>query len=422
MIQPVRGTHAEERNLTSRGTRVAEIRHKTDGWASQAPARRGAGHGLAGWGEANESEPFVHIGCVPMPGAAVSTHATRLPRPHPAGPVPTVLHLAVTSSAAARLAPVAASQPGRQLLLDRAGRLATWLGTEPLDARCRKLAPAAVAKLVTAAIERARPEVALVAGDDDAVLAGTLAAVQAGVPIARVGAGLRCRDRSLGREINRLAIDELAERLYTDSEAADEQLRAEGADERKLCRVGSTLPALIALWREAALELRAWTGVGLEPGEYVLVSLRREESFTDLDRLATTLGSLAERHRVVLCLDEPRPLDLNLLASAVVLGEPLSYVEFLSLEIAAGAVLTDSAGVQEETTVLGVPCFTLADASERTTTLACGTNTLLGEDPAAIADVTITELGHNGDSPPLWDGEAGRRIAADLLAAPWEQP
>jgi UDP-N-acetylglucosamine 2-epimerase (non-hydrolysing) len=353
-----------------------------------------------------------------MLGAAVSPPATRLARRGPAAAAPTVLHLALSRSAAMRLAPVAACQRGAQPLVDSAGRITTWAGTEPPDVVPGPRSPVTTAQAVAAAVERLRPDVALIAGDDDLALAGALAAASAGVPIARLGAGLRCGDRGIGREINRIAIDELATRLYTDSEAADEQLRAEGIDEHKVRRVGCTLSAAIARWRGAALEQEAWTRIGVSRREYVLVSLHRRESFTHAGRLADALAALAERHPVVLCTDDRWPS--HFAPPGTIVAAPRDYVEFLSLEIGAGAVLTDSAGLQEETTMLGVRCFTLAHSSERTTTLAYGTNTLLGDDPDAIAEVTIDGLDLVVDRTPLWDGDAGRRVAADLLAAPWE--
>jgi UDP-N-acetylglucosamine 2-epimerase (non-hydrolysing) len=308
--------------------------------------------------------------------------------------------LALTRSAAARLAPVADALTGPQAIVDGLS------APEPLD-----LSAGEAARRAAAALESVRPDVALVAGDDDVALACTLAATRAGVPVARVGAGLRCGDRGDTREINRIAIDELACRLYTDDADASERLRAEGVDERRVEFVGSTLPDMIARWMAQAREHAVWERIGLRRGGYALVTLNRR----DRDRLVEGITALARRLPVVVC----GPLDAAACdAPVTVVAEPLDYVEHLSLLSAAAAVVTDSSGVQEETTVLGIPCFTLARTSERTLTLTHGTNVLLGDDGAAIADVT-TDLAGEAEPIPLWDGRAGRRIAADLALRPW---
>jgi UDP-N-acetylglucosamine 2-epimerase (non-hydrolysing) len=132
--------------------------------------------------------------------------------------------------------------------------------------------------------------------------------------------------------------------------------------------------------------------------------------------LVVAVTALSERHPVVVCADDRLPAELGRCAHV---ETPIDYVGFLSLQAGAGAVITDSSGVQEETSVLRVPCYTLARASERALTLTHGTNSLLGEDVGAIADVTLTPSADIVDPIPLWDGEAGRRVGADLADAPW---
>jgi UDP-N-acetylglucosamine 2-epimerase (non-hydrolysing) len=253
-------------------------------------------------------------------------------------------------------------------------------------------------------------------------MAAALAAVRADVPIARLGAGLRCGDRNAAREINRIAIDELATRLYTDGEYADEQLISEGADPARIVNVGSTVPEVVGRWHEPALHLAAWRDAGLEQGEYVLVSFRRRETFERAASLLVGLEGLAARHPIILCVDDAVRATGHLTAlesaGAIVAG-PLEYIEFLSLQAGAGAVLTDSASVQEESSVLDVDCYTLTQASERILTLTHGTNLLLGEDPDAIAHVRV-RADRERDPMPVWELGAGRRIAADLLEPSWE--
>jgi UDP-N-acetylglucosamine 2-epimerase (non-hydrolysing) len=225
-----------------------------------------------------------------------------------------------------------------------------------------------------------------------------------------VGAGLRCGDRGDTREINRIAMDELACRLYTDDADASERLRAEGVDERRVQFVGSTMPDVVARWIGPARERAAWERIGVRRGDYALVSLSRRDSD---DRLREGITALARRLPVVVC----GPADLG--PPVAVATGPLEHVEHLSLLSAAAAVVTDSSGVQEATTVLGVPCFTLARTSERTLTLTHGTNVLLGDDGAAIADVAAGDLADEPEPIPLWDGQASCRIAADLALRPW---
>jgi UDP-N-acetylglucosamine 2-epimerase (non-hydrolysing) len=340
-----------------------------------------------------------------------------------------VLHLAVTRSAAVRLAPVADALGGPQAFVDLAGDVLAWAGTRPpaVDGD-PPLSPTAAARAVSEALERIRPDVALVAGDGDVAMACALAAIGAGVPVARLGAGLRCDDRGVRNEINRLAIDGLASRLYADGESAAERLRAEGADEHAIRTVGSTVAAGIARWRRPALARAAWARFGLRRREYVLVNLRRHENFADAPRLTQAIIGLAREAPVVLCLDRwghaalEQAGDLERLASVVSnVGDTLGYVDFLSLLSGAGAVLTDGGGVQEESTVLGIPCFTLARSSERELTLTHGTNVLLGNDLDAIADVTTRAQLYAVEPIPLWDADAGRRVAADLMLVPWAE-
>jgi UDP-N-acetylglucosamine 2-epimerase (non-hydrolysing) len=346
------------------------------------------------------------------------------------------LHLAVSRSAAVRLAPVVSALSAlgaRQALLDLSGRAAAAADGMPRTtvARDAWLSAAGAAAAAEAAIERLSPAVVLVAGDGHAAVAAALAAARHGIPIARLGAGLRCGDRTVEAETNRIVLDELADRLYADGEGAAERLRAEGAPEDRIRCVGSTLPDAVARWLGPATERAAWDELGLGHRGYVLVTLHKSENVGDDERVARiteALRALARRCATLVCLhprarDMMEPMgDLERLrsAGAIVTGS-LDYVDFLSLQAHAGAVLTDSAGVQEETTVLGVPCFTLAHSSERTLTLTHGTNVLLGDDPADIADVAMSSLVGGIEPIPLWDGRAGQRIAADLQAGPrWD--
>jgi UDP-N-acetylglucosamine 2-epimerase (non-hydrolysing) len=334
-----------------------------------------------------------------------------------AGSALSVLPLAPVRSAVIRLSPVVEA-------LASSGRSGKIVDTMVLDALVECRGPCDLTNAVEQAVKRVRPTVALLAGDSDAVVTCALVATRLGVPIALIGAGLRCGDRGIGEEVNRIVLDGLAGRCYADGDDAVQNLLDEGVAPDRIVCVGSTLPDVVLPSRDAAIARRAWCELGVPAGEYVLVALRRDENLDDeerLTRIATALSALAMRMPLVVSLAPEVRLRLELTgelarlrgAGAVVIG-PLPYAEFLSLEAGAGAVVTDSSGIQEETSVLGVPCFTLRYTTERQTTLIHGTNTLLGDDPEELAAVITGPRARGAGLIPRWDGEAGRRIAADL--------
>ena len=324
----------------------------------------------------------------------------------------TALHLVTSRSAVVRLSPVRDALRG--------------LGVSQATADVARdgRSPALVAAATEAAIGRAEPAAALVAGDGDAAVTAALVCARLGVPIARVGAGLRCGDRAVGEEVNRLVLDGLADRLYADGEDAERHLRAEGVALERIRCVGTTLADVVAQRRASAAGRAAWRRRRLAAGRYVLAALRRPENMADDERLARiveALAALARRAPLVLCPDPAaraameRRGDLHRLRSAgAAVLDPVDHVDFLSLQMSAGAVVTDSAGIQEETTLLGVACFTARRATERTLTLTHGTNVLLGDDPAEIAEVAVGAAVGPVRRIPLWDGRAGGRIARDL--------
>jgi UDP-N-acetylglucosamine 2-epimerase (non-hydrolysing) len=269
-----------------------------------------------------------------------------------------------------------------------------------------------------------RPDLVIVPGDVNSTLAAALTAAKMLIPVAHVESGLRSFDRTMPEEINRIVADEVAEHLFLHSEEAVENLRAEGIGEERMHFVGNTmidtLVALEARFREAA----AATKLGVEPGAYLLVTLHRP-ALVDGPLLAETVSRLAALAREMPVVFPVHPRTRKMMEEVehdhpgLLLCEPLGYVEFLSLLADAGAVLTDSGGIQEETTYLGVPCFTLRANTERPVTIRAGTNTLLGLDPAAIAGIPDALSGRTAnrpDPPPLWDGGAAERIA-DVLAS-----
>ncbi len=272
-------------------------------------------------------------------------------------------------------------------------------------------------------LEEERPDLVLVPGDVNSTLAAALTAVKMGIPVAHLESGLRSFDRTMPEEINRIVADEFAEHLFLHSDEAVENLRAEGIADERMHFVGNTMIDTLVALEDRFRAAGAAARLGVEPGSYLLVTLHRP-ALVDGELLAETvrrLTALATEMPVVFPV-HPRTRKMMEAVEAehpgLLLSEPLGYVEFLSLLADAGAVLTDSGGIQEETTYLGIPCFTLRDNTERPVTIRAGTNTLLGLDPAAIAAIPAElaeRAGERLDPPPLWDGRAAERVA-DVLA------
>jgi UDP-N-acetylglucosamine 2-epimerase (non-hydrolysing) len=264
-----------------------------------------------------------------------------------------------------------------------------------------------------------QPDLVVVAGDVNSTLAGALAAVKVGLPVCHIESGLRSFDWRMPEEHNRRIADHLSSLLLTHCEDANENLAAEGIPEERVAFVGNTMIDTLLSSLDAARALEAWREVGAEPGQYVLVTLHRPTLVDVPELLARTLAALEDvaASLPVIFPVHPRTqrtLEAEGLAAhtRVFLGPPLPYREFLSLEADAAAVVTDSGGIQEETTVLGVPFFTLRENTERPVTVTLGTNTVLGLEPEALREIP-TLLGERrpAEVPPLWDGHAGERAA-----------
>jgi UDP-N-acetylglucosamine 2-epimerase (non-hydrolysing) len=269
-----------------------------------------------------------------------------------------------------------------------------------------------------------KPVLVIVAGDVNSTLACAIAAAKLGVSIAHVEAGLRSRDWSMPEEINRVLTDRLSTLLFTHSPEAAPNLVAEGIDPSTIHPVGNSMIDTLYRHEAAARTLRAWQDHGVQDGRYALVTLHRPSNVDVDGRLVGICAALcrASRRFEILFPIHPRTrfrlealgLFNDLVAAGVHCLEPVGYSEFLSLELGAGAVLTDSGGVQEETTALGVRCFTLRANTERPVTIELGTNTLLGDDPSAIDLVQLAP--RRPVNVPLWDGRSGDRIAAIVAA------
>jgi UDP-N-acetylglucosamine 2-epimerase (non-hydrolysing) len=276
----------------------------------------------------------------------------------------------------------------------------------------------AMERLEPVLIEEA-PDLVMVPGDVNSTLAAALTAAKLQIPVAHIESGLRSFDRTMPEELNRIVADEIAEHLFLHSDEAVENLRAEGIAEERMHFVGNTMIDTLVALEERFRAAGAAARLGVEPGGFVLVTLHRP-ALVDGPLLAETMRQLAALAREMPVVFPVHPRTRKEMEGiepdhpGLLLCEPLGYVEFLSLLADAGAVLTDSGGIQEETTFLGIPCFTLRDNTERPVTIRAGTNTLLGLDPAAIATIPSALADRPPaptEPPPLWDGHASDRIA-----------
>lgn len=281
-------------------------------------------------------------------------------------------------------------------------------------------------------LDREQPAAVLVVGDVNSTLACALVAAKKGVPVIHVEAGLRSFDRAMPEEINRVLTDQVSDLLFITEKSARENLLREGIPESRIHFVGNVMidtlrhnlqqavPAVETLTRHGAPADWARSG-------FAVLTLHRPSNVDEAGTLRSLLGAIREvSHRVPVAFPmhprtraklEQHGLGSVLEAESLLKLPPLGYLEMLGLMQAARMVLTDSGGVQEETTALGVPCVTLRDNTERPITMAQGTNTVVGQDPArilAVVDDILRTGGKAGRIPELWDGRASPRIAAVL--------
>lgn len=329
---------------------------------------------------------------------------------------------------------------------DMSGRLFTDLGLPLPDINLdvgsgsHAVQTAEVMRRFEPALDEHRPSCVVVVGDVNSTLACTLVAVKKGIPVAHVEAGLRSYDRQMPEEINRVVTDQIADRLYTTERSAQSNLQAEGIPVERVSFCGNVMiDSLLANRkhaRSAADTLRTYDidpAVLDHPNGYGVVTLHRPSNVDDPETLRSLLAVLSEVANdlpLVFAL-HPRTrsniekLQLGHLIdpARLLLLPPQGYLEMLGLMSGATVVLTDSGGLQEETTALGVPCLTMRANTERPITIEQGTNTLVGTDRSAILKGVAEILGGQGKRgrvPELWDGHAADRIASDLWR--WLRP
>jgi UDP-N-acetylglucosamine 2-epimerase (non-hydrolysing) len=276
-------------------------------------------------------------------------------------------------------------------------------------------------------LEEHRPDLVVVAGDVNSTLAAALAAAKLSIPVAHIESGLRSFDPTMPEEQNRKLTDHLSSVLLAHSQSAVDNLALEGIHGEPVQLVGNTMIDSLLRHLEAGRAARPWHEFALEPRQYGLVTLHRPKLVDDPERLSEAMHALlalSEEHPLIFPVHprtleriEQQGLDRLIAGSRLLLTAPLGYLAFIGLEADARFVLTDSGGIQEETSALGVPCFTLRDSTERPVTLELGTNVLLGLAPAGIAEVPGLLAETRAPVPiPLWDGQAGPRAAQALLS------
>ena len=262
-----------------------------------------------------------------------------------------------------------------------------------------------------------KPDLVLVYGDVNSTVAAALVCSKLLIPVGHVEAGLRSFDRTMPEEINRVITDQIADLLFTPSEDADINLQREGIAPAKIHRVGNVMIDSLVRLLPSAEKCKV---NGLSGHRYALVTLHRPANVDNNQVLQALLESLREVSRQLNVVFPVHPrtrqriADFGIDVADLHLLGPMPYIEFLALQRRAAVVITDSGGIQEETTYLGVPCLTMRDNTERPVTVTLGTNTLIGQDKSKLQtelSKIIEGKGKSGRVPPLWDGHASERIA-----------
>jgi UDP-N-acetylglucosamine 2-epimerase (non-hydrolysing) len=269
-----------------------------------------------------------------------------------------------------------------------------------------------------------KPDFTLVVGDVTSTMACAITAQKMHVKVVHVEAGIRSGDWTMPEEINRLVTDSISNYFFTTTEAAGENLKKSGVAEERIFWVGNTMIDTLLKHRNHFIQPSIWQQASLSKGGYFVVTLHRPANVDSELGLKNLIGEIIQHTRGLPLIFPVHPRTAKVLeriginAPQLHLIEPLSYLEFNYLVEHAKAVITDSGGITEETTVLGIPCMTLRNSTERPETVEMGTNELLGVDPKAIAPAMMKLFNGDwkqGQIPPLWDGQTSRRVILRLL-------
>ncbi len=276
-------------------------------------------------------------------------------------------------------------------------------------------------------LHQEKPQLVVVPGDVNSTMAASLVASKMGIPIAHIEAGLRSFDRSMPEEINRMVTDILADYLFVSEPSGLKNLEQEGVSREKVHHVGNIMIDSLVNYLPMAEKTGMTARLGLEAGKYILVTFHRPnnvDSRENLEGLVNFLNTLSRELPIVFPVHPRTRINLEhfglngKLSEQVILGDPMGYIEFLGLTRTAALVVTDSGGIQEETTYLGIPCITVRDNTERPVTVEVGTNWLAGTDPTRALELARKVLGgetKKGKIPQFWDGKTAERISQILL-------
>jgi UDP-N-acetylglucosamine 2-epimerase (non-hydrolysing) len=290
---------------------------------------------------------------------------------------------------------------------------------------------AAIMQAFEPVLTKEKPDWVVVVGDVNSTLACSLVSVKLGIKVAHVEAGLRSRDRTMPEEINRLLTDQIAELLLTPSADADENLRAEGISTERIKLVGNIMIDSLRSQLDRAKQSTARADLGLTDKEYAVLTLHRPSNVDDTAAFVRVIEALEEIARRLPIVFPAHPRTRKMIAElgltdrverikGLLVIDPFGYLDFLQVLSGARLVLTDSGGIQEETTVLGIPCVTLRENTERPITVELGTNTIAGTNPANIIKAALGALDNPAKTaaprvPPLWDGRTADRVLDALI-------
>lgn len=267
--------------------------------------------------------------------------------------------------------------------------------------------------------------ICLVVGDVTSTMACAITAKKLLIPVAHVEGGIRSGDREMPEEINRLVTDSITDYFFTTSTTANENLRKEGVEQEKIFFVGNTMIDTLLSNMDRLKKPAIWDEKGLNEGGYLVMTLHRPSNVDEEEQLKTLISEIVNSSKGVPIVFPVHPRTrknlekLGIEHDSLYYTNPLSYLEFNYLVKHAKAVITDSGGITEETTVMGIPCMTLRTSTERPETCIVGTNELLGTDPNAIAPAMETLFSGNwkkGGIPEMWDGKTAERIVQNILS------